>query len=82
ALPYIHYAQPSVVWTSDEATAMLSITELKTYVENMEAKFITGEADIDGEWDAYVKAVKSYGYDDILAAYTSAWTRYQEAVGQ
>ena len=82
ALPYIHYAQPSVVWTSDEATAMLSITELKTYVENMEAKFITGEADIDGECDAYVKAVKSYGYDDILAAYTSAWARYQEAVGQ
>lgn len=80
ALPYIHYAQPNVVWTSDEAYAISGMTEMKTYVETMEAQFITGAADIDGEWDNYVSAVKSYGYDDILAAYTSAWTRYAEAV--
>ncbi len=82
ALPFIHYAQPSVIWTGEEAEAMASATDMQTYVETMEAQFITGETDIDAEWDNYVNAVKSYGYDEILAAYTSAWARYAEAVAK
>lgn len=80
AIPFIHYAQPSVIWTSDEAEAIAGATDMQTYVETMEAKFITGDSDIDAEWDNYVSAVKSYGYDEILAAYTSAWTRYAEVI--
>ncbi len=80
SIPFIHYAQPSVIWTSDEAEAIAGATDMQTYIETMEAKFITGDSDIDAEWDNYVSAVKSYGYDEILAAYTSAWTRYAEVI--
>ena len=82
ALPYIHYAQPAVIWTSDEAEAIAAITDMQTYVETMEAQFITGETDIDAEWDNYVNAVMSYGYDEIAEAYQTAWTRYAEAAGK
>ena len=80
ALPFIHYAQPKVVWTNDEAEAISGMTDMRNYVESMEAKFITGDADIDAEWDNYVKAVKSYGYDEIYEAYCSAWGRYADAI--
>ena len=75
ALPYIHYAQPAVIWTSDEAEAIAAITDMQTYVETMEAQFITGETDIDAEWDNYVNAVMSYGYDEIAEAYQTACRR-------
>lgn len=79
AFPFMHLAQPQIVWTSEEAEAMQNMTDLQTYVDTMEAQFITGAADIDAEWDQYVENVKSYSYDDIYAAYVSGWTRYLEA---
>ena len=82
AFPYMHQPQPTVIWTSDEAYALQSITDMESYVESMEAQFITGDADIDAYWDTYVENVKSYGYDEIAAAYTSGWTRYQEAIAE
>ena len=45
-------------------------------------RFMLGEADIDAEWDNYVNAVMSYGYDEIAEAYQTAWTRYAEAAGK
>ncbi len=81
AIPYIWNPQPSVIWTKEEAAAITGITDMQNYVATMEAKFITGEADIDGEWDSYVANVKSYGYDSIYAAYESAWTRFIEEIG-
>ena len=80
AIPYIWNPQPSVVWTADEAAAITGITDMQNYVATMEAKFITGDADIDNEWDTYVANVKSYGYDAIYAAYESAWTRFLDGM--
>ncbi len=81
ALPYKWNCTPTVIWTSDEAEAISDIASLKNYVETMEAKFITGDADIDADWDSYVAAVKTYSFDELLNAYTSGYTRYLNATG-
>ena len=82
AFPYMHQPQPTVIWTTDEAYALESITDMQSYVETMEAQFINGDEDIDAYWDTYVANVKSYGYDEIAAAYTSGWTRYLETIAE
>ena len=42
------------------------------------AKFITGEVDIDAEWDNYLKELDALGLQDVLDAYNAA---YQRAIG-
>ncbi|MEG0766142.1 MAG: extracellular solute-binding protein [Clostridia bacterium] len=80
ALPYAFVSQPSVIWTSEEAEAIVDVTEMKNYVEQMEGKFITGELDIDKEWDNYVSTIKGMNYENVYNAYASAWARYNENI--
>lgn len=53
-------------------------TDLQTYQEGMTLKFITGQANIDDEWDTYVETCKSMGYDEIQEITQASVTRYLE----
>ena len=44
----------------------------------MRLKFITGQADIDKEWDNYVATCKSMGFDELQEITQAAVTRYLE----
>ena len=54
----------------------LYTTEIETYTAEMRARFIAGIADIDREWDNYVRTVNSMHLNDVLAAYQSAYDRW------
>jgi putative aldouronate transport system substrate-binding protein len=54
-----------------------SETDLKTYVEQMEAKFITGVEPLSN-WDKYVKTIESMGVEEYVSVYQTAYDRWAE----
>ena len=59
---------------SDDATADFNDAwaDIDTYLKDMHAAFITGEKDIDAEWDNYLKTLDQMGLQDIYDIYTEA----------
>jgi len=60
----------------DEASALLS--DLSTYVKQMEAKFVTGEVPMS-EWDSYVAQMKKMGGDRIQEIYQEVYDTWNAA---
>ena len=51
-------------------------TDIKAKVYEMNAAFITGQADIEKEWDAYIAALNDMGLQDVIDVYQAALDRY------
>lgn len=67
---------PNVYLTNDaqsEVSALLS--DLNTYVEQMEAKFVTGQEPLSN-WDSYVAQLKKMGSDRIVEIYQQAYDQW------
>ena len=63
------------VWVADEeanARAAILKTDINTYIRNKTAQWISGEADIAAEWDAYKAQLKTYGIDELTEIYRTA----------
>src|SRR5699024_12166991 len=78
-------------YTTDEVWARFTYTEeenkvlestgqdVNKYVEEMRDKFITGDMDLDEDWDEYVETIeKMGGLDEVVDVYQDAYERYQE----
>ena len=46
---------------------------VKTYVDEMLIRFITGDASIDDEWDTYLATLDSQGLPRLLEIYQNAY---------
>lgn len=60
---------PTMIFSEEDysmAIAELNTT-IKTYVESYVIKFISGEADLDADWEAYVAAFESMGAYEVEA---------------
>ena len=53
--------------------------DIELYVAEMSAKFISGAANIDTDWDSYVETVKQMGIDEVLECYQASYDRWCEA---
>ena len=51
-------------------------TDITKYVSQMFAAFVTGDSDLDAEWDSYVANLEDMGLQDVLDCYESALARY------
>lgn len=51
-------------------------TDITKYATQMFAAFVTGDSDIDAEWDAYVENLNNMGLQDVIDCYESALERY------
>ena len=51
-------------------------TDIENKVNEMNAAFITGQADIEKEWDAYIAALNDMGLQDVVNVYQAALDRY------
>jgi len=63
-------------YTKEEKDVMLGIDEtINSKMQEYVAKFITGELDINTQWDAYVAGIQQLGIDKYLAVHKSAYER-------
>ena len=76
-VPNLEINYPLVMFTADEQDVINTcLTDMRNYVSSMEVKFITGEADIDGTWEEYIKTLNKMGMDKVIAAKQAAYDRY------
>ena len=63
AKPYLYqHVIPPMYMSSDKVKEVAQIrTDMASYLDEMTVKFITGNANIDAEWDAYVKQLNAIG---------------------
>ena len=67
--------------TTDETAKYVSIeSDLSTYLDSRILEFITGSADVDGEWDAFVDTLYSMGLQDMIDLKQDAYDRAVERV--
>lgn len=77
--PYARYGFPQVYFTNEEQQTMNPIiADVRTYVEQMEAKFISGNTPLS-EWDNYVNTLKNMKADQLVQIYQQAYDRWKEA---
>ncbi|NOU75491.1 extracellular solute-binding protein [Paenibacillus sp. LMG 31458] len=74
-----HFAKdvyPNVFFSKEEAQKIQTLgNDINTYANSMYAKWII-DGSIDKDWDGYVKKLNDMGLKDLLAAYQSAYDRF------
>ena len=53
-------------------------TDLSSAVERFAAMAITGEIDIDKEWDGYIKDLEKIGLKDLIRIYQERYDEYKK----
>ncbi|MDR2833622.1 MAG: extracellular solute-binding protein [Streptococcaceae bacterium] len=80
--PFVHTSWPTLYMSKaqqDELGSTLQ-ADLLTYVQQMEAKFITGTEKLDDTtWDTYVKTLKDIGLDKFVDVNQKAYDTWNEA---
>ena len=72
---------PRIAYTTEEADARLALyNDINKYLETTKAQFITGELDLDADWDNYVGTLDQMGLADLLAIEQGAYDRYLSVV--
>jgi len=65
--------------TEDEYDTYLDVwSDINTYVTQMHAAFVTGQKDIDAEWDSFQKELMDMGLQDVIDVYQAALDRYNK----
>lgn len=75
--PYIvKEKMPSYWLTAEESQEITTIqTDIDKYVKDKRASWITGQADIDVEWEDYLKQLNELGLEKYMEVYTTAIMR-------
>lgn len=67
---------PSVKLTADESSELATITvDVQKYISESRTAFITGNMDIEKDWDTYVQGLKGSGMDKLIETYQAAYDR-------
>ena len=76
--PYYKVGFPSTLKYTPEEADEISLLEvdLDAYIATMEAKMITGEADIDATWDEFVKGLEDRNLARYLEIVQGAYDRF------
>jgi putative aldouronate transport system substrate-binding protein len=78
---FVRYRKPEaavagLVYNEQEQEKMDELfSTILTYVRESFARFVTGDMNIDREWDAYVAEFSKMGLTDVIRAAQSAYTR-------
>ena len=71
-------ALPPITMTPEESSTYSKImTDIDTYHDEMVLKFITGEANLETDWDSYVSNIQGMKLDEALACRAAALERYE-----
>ncbi|MFH5185016.1 hypothetical protein ACHHV8_21545 [Paenibacillus sp. TAB 01] len=70
----IDKVMPPVFFTADQASEIADLEKtILDHVKEMMARFITGDSDIDKNWDAYVKNLDNMNLKRYLEIYQAAY---------
>ncbi|WP_458118727.1 extracellular solute-binding protein [Paenibacillus sp. Z6-24] len=70
---------PILYLTPEEQAEISSLrSDMDTYVQQMEAKFVTGQEPLSG-WDNYLATVKQMGSDRMIEIYQTAYDRWKSS---
>ncbi len=69
-------AYPEVKFTAEEQDKIVSSIDLDSYVSEMEARFIIGEASINDQWDTYLANLNRMGLEDMSKVRQDAYDRW------
>jgi putative aldouronate transport system substrate-binding protein len=66
---------PLAIWLDPkQATQLAQIkTDIQTYIDTNAAQFITGQKNLDKEWDAYVEGFNGLGLEQYVKANQEAY---------
>ena len=65
---------------ADEADEFATLrTSLQDYVKSSMAQFITGELDLEKDWESYKSTLKGYNVDRYIELYQAAFDTYNQA---
>lgn len=66
--PFLGEAMPSV-WTSSEDADRISVlyNDLDLYIRDIRAKWVSGQSDVDADWDAYLQQLEKLGLEEYLS---------------
>ncbi|WP_182200300.1 extracellular solute-binding protein [Paraliobacillus salinarum] len=77
--PFGEVPYPLVYFTNDEQKEINTIeVDLKSYVEQMEAKFITGVKPMS-DWDEYVETIEKMNVERYVELYQKAYDRWADS---
>lgn len=72
--PALESLIPPLSFGDDVAGELTEVQlSVKTYVDEMLTRFITGDSDIETEWDAYIETLNSQGLPRLLEIYQGAY---------
>lgn len=78
--PYLTVPYPDVYFTLEEQQELNIIKpDMDTYIQQMEARFVTGELNIDAEWDKFVNTLESLGASKAVDIHQAAYDRWAQA---
>ena len=77
SLPNTGYPQDYVTYSTEESEVISQYkADLDTYVTECLAKFITGDLDVDKDYDAFAATLVDMGADDVKEVYQAAYERF------
>ena len=73
---------PQFPFTDDELDEKVQLeVQLHTYVDEQMTRFIDGQNDMSGDWEAFIDRIKQLGAGRLEEIYNTAMNRYLEAAG-
>lgn len=70
---------PSMKFTDEETETLTSIQSgIKDQILQMAARWISGESDIDADWDSYISSLEGIGLEEYVSIYQTAYDRYKD----
>lgn len=77
--PFLAEQLPILSFTKEELDKIGTLkTDLSNYVDEMKAKWVTGQADVENDWDGYVDRLNKMGLEEYVKIYNDAYDRYQK----
>lgn len=77
-VPVWKTAYPLVYFTEEQQDRLTILTaDIKTYVDQMHAKFVTGEAKLD-TWESYITTIEKMGLTELLEIYQAAYDAWNK----
>lgn len=69
---------PVIRFTEEQSTAISTVSvDIDNYVKEMKAKWVTGQRNIDEDWESYKDQLQKMGVDKYLEAYKEGYEQYK-----